>query len=148
MILFSHNVSSDKTDWILTELPLPALSVAFYITRVSSLMNALVWECFREISINVNKLFIMYFVYIRPCRIVVACLFLCPLSFGIKTLLLYFCLFVNHVNKPIIFVFTAFVYYFKNTISIFVTVWMHMKVSEIMNMIRSTFWMLIAYLWS
>ena len=37
-------------------------------------------------------------------------------------LLLYFCLFVDHVNKPIIYVFEAFVCYFKKTISIFVTV--------------------------
>ena len=29
-------------------------------------------------------------------------------------LLLYFCLLVNHVNKPIIFVFGAFAYHFKN----------------------------------
>ena len=36
-------------------------------------------------------------------------------------LLLYFCLFVDHVNKPIIFNFGTFVYYFNNTISIFVT---------------------------
>ena len=32
------------------------------------------------------------------------------------------CLFSNHVNKSLIFVFGAFVYYFKNTISIFVTI--------------------------
>ena len=34
-------------------------------------------------------------------------------------LLLYFCLFVDNVNKLIIFVFGAFVYHFKNIISIF-----------------------------
>ena len=38
--------------------------------------------------------------------------------FFILTLLLYFCLFVNHVNKPIIFVFGAFVYNLKNAISV------------------------------
>ena len=40
------------------------------------------------------------------------------IPFFILKLLLYFCLFVDHVNKPIIF--GAFVYHFKNTISIFV----------------------------
>ena len=44
-------------------------------------MNALVSERLREISINVNKPFIVYFVYDRPCRVVVACLFLCTLIF-------------------------------------------------------------------
>ena len=38
--------------------------------------------------------------------------------FFILTLLLYFCLFVNHVNNSIVFVFVAFVYHFKITISI------------------------------
>ena len=40
----------------------------------------------------------------------------------IMTLLLYFCLLVKHVNKSTIFVFGAFVYHFKNTISSFVTI--------------------------
>ena len=88
-------------------------------------------------SIYVNKLFIVYFVYVRPCRIVVAYLFAYPLFlyctslllvyflipvFFILTLLLYFCLFVNHTNKSIIFVFGPFVYNFKDSISIFVTI--------------------------
>ena len=37
-------------------------------------------------------------------------------------LLIYFCLFVDHVNKSSIIGFEAFVYYFKNTIPIFVTI--------------------------
>ena len=40
----------------------------------------------------------------------------------VSLLLLYFCLLVDHVNKLIIFCFLAFVYDFKNTISIFVAV--------------------------
>ena len=103
---------------------------------ISSLMNPLVGEFFflREIAINVNKLFIVYFVYVRPYRIFLLfiryffytahcyCLFI-SLSpyFFILAMLLYFCFLINHVNKPIIFVFGAFVYYFKNTISIFET---------------------------
>ena len=39
----------------------------------------------------------------------------------VRMLLLYFCLFVDHVNKSIIFVFEAFVFHSNNTISIFVT---------------------------
>ena len=37
-------------------------------------MNAVVGErfCLRGISINVNKLFIVYFIYVRTLRIVVA----------------------------------------------------------------------------
>ena len=37
-------------------------------------------------------------------------------------LLVYFCLFINGVNKAIIFVFGVFIYHFKNTIAIFETV--------------------------
>ena len=87
IILFSHatclhtrltefywtNVSSRTTDQILTETPLPTLP-RFLYPMISSLMNALVGDCFwlRVISINVNNLFIVYFVYVRPWRIVVA----------------------------------------------------------------------------
>ena len=43
----------------------------FYITRISSLMNELVWECLRESSINVNKLLRVfclfgYSIHFRP----------------------------------------------------------------------------------
>ena len=41
-------------------------------------------------------------------------------------LLLYFCLYVNQVNKDIVFVFGAFVYHFNNTISIFVTLFTYL----------------------
>ena len=93
IILFTCNVSSHKTDWILAELPLPALSCLLYL-RVSSLMNAVQEECLclREISINVNKLLLC-------C----CCLFTCwSAFFFILILLIYFCLFVNYVNKPIV----------------------------------------------
>ena len=71
----------------------------------------------REISINVNKLLAVLLlpVFLSAFFIlhfVVACLFLYPLLFYFSKLmlLLYFCLFFDHVNKPIIFVFEAFVY--------------------------------------
>ena len=47
--------------------------------------------------------------------------FLIPFFILFFILLLYFCLFVDYVNRPIIFVFGAFVYHLKNTISLFVT---------------------------
>ena len=118
-------MSSHKTDRILTESLLLGLSCLLYrITRVTSLMYALVLECLCEISINVNKLFIVYFVYVRPCRIVVACLFVYPLFLYCTLLLLVICLspyyfyadvvaiffilYVNHVNRCIIFIFWRF----------------------------------------
>ena len=113
-ILFKRNVSSHKLDWIVFELSLLALSCLLY-RRVSSLMNALEGECLclGEISIHVNKLFMVIFVvYLRyPLRysvvacllvyhlfyidVVVACLLLYP--FFILMLLLYFCLFVLYI---------------------------------------------------
>ena len=69
--------SSNKPDWILSEFPLLALSCLLY-RRVSSLMNTLF---VREISININKLFIVIFVLCLdyPCSVIVACLLVCPL---------------------------------------------------------------------
>ena len=48
------------------------------------------------------------------CLLVICCFML--------ILLMYFCLFIDHVNKPVISVFGTSVYRFKNTISIFVTI--------------------------
>ena len=97
---------------------------------VSSLMCALEEEyiCLREISINVNKLLavlLLPVLFIRYYTALCCCLFasLSPFIFFFILMLLYFCLFVDHVNKPINFVFGAFFYNFKNTISIFVTVY-------------------------
>ena len=99
---------------------------------VSRLMNAFKGECLClcETPININKLFIVMFVFCLrcPCSVVVVrllvdplflhCTLLLPVYFFIRffilMLLLYFCLFVNHVNKPIIFVFGALVYHFNN----------------------------------
>ena len=77
-------------------------------------------------SINVNKLlaalflpvclFIRYFIL----HFVVVCLLLS--SFFILMWFLYFCSFVDHINKSNIFVFGAFVYNYKNTISNFVMI--------------------------
>ena len=99
IILFIRNVSSHKTDWIVSELPLPALSCLLY-RMVNSLMNALKveWICLYEISLNVNKLFIVVFVFLY---VVVAYLLLNP--FFILMLLLHFFLLVNHVNNSIQF---------------------------------------------
>ena len=75
--------------------------------RARSLLNTLEAECFclHEISINVNKLLavllLLLYVYI--------CFLLLNLPFFILMLLLYFSLFIDHVNKFIIFVFGAFI---------------------------------------
>ena len=82
--------------------------------------------CLREIFIIVNKwlalvllpvLLIGYFLY---CTLLLPVYSLIPLF--ILMLLLYFCLIIDHVNKSIIFVFGAFIYDFKNSISIFVPI--------------------------
>ena len=149
--LFTRNVSSHKTHWILSESPLLALSCLLYRV-VSSLMNTLEGEylCLREIPINVNKLLAVLLLHVLfnectwrgislpsrnpykckqiACSFIVAC-FVYMLFFILHLLLFvyffilfYFCLFIDHVNKPIILVFAACVYHFKNTISIFVTI--------------------------
>ena len=115
IILFSRNVSSHKTDlilcelatgWILTELPLLAPYCLLY-RMISSQMNALEGECFclREISINVNSCWhccccMFYSFFILHLLLIVY--FLIPFYF-LPLMWLYFCLFINHVNKSIIF---------------------------------------------
>ena len=116
---------SHKTEWIFSETPLLALSWLFY-DMVSSLINTLRGECLclREIYINVNKLLAVLLLLVYPlffyCTLLLPAKFFIP--FFILMLLPYFCLFVVHVNKTIILVFEAFVYHFKNTIFIFVTI--------------------------
>ena len=82
--------------------------IAFYIIR----LNALEGECFclREILINANK-------QVACSVVVVYCTLLLAVYFLIN-------LFISNVNKTIIFVFEDFVYHSKNTISIFVTIFM------------------------
>ena len=109
IILFTYNVSSHKTDWILSELPL--LYLAFYWKRISLLMRNL-YKCKQVVYVSVFE----YFVYLCPCRVVVACLlayqlFCTPLLFLLVyifvpfftlMLLLYFCLLVDHVIESIV----------------------------------------------
>ena len=91
IILLTRNVSSYKTDWILSEFPL-------------SWSRMLSWNFYKCKQV--------------VCSIVVACLLdyfhacLLLYAFLILMLLVYFCLFVDHVNKPVIFVSGAFVYHF------------------------------------
>ena len=103
IILFTRNVSSHKTDRILYALPLLAPSCLLY-RRVNSMMNALEGEClcFSEISKNVTNLLAVLRLILSP--------------FFTLMLLLYAHLFVDYVNKSIIFVFWAFVYNFKNIV--------------------------------
>ena len=104
------------------------LCFAFYIA--ASQPNECTW---RRMSLPSRNFYICKQV---TCSDVVSCLLVYPLflyctlllpvyffiPFFIPLLLLYFCLFSDHVNKPIIFVFGAFVYNFKKTISSFVTI--------------------------
>ena len=80
IILFTCNMSSHRTDWILSELPLLAMSCLVYCL-VSRLMNAFKGECLClcETPININKLFIV---------ILVCCLH-CPWSVVVVRLLVY-----------------------------------------------------------
>ena len=106
IILFTCNVSSHKTDWILSELPLLALSCLLYC-RLSSLRNALKGECLclLEISVNEKKVvYIIVFVYFVYAILVVLLLhvYLFISIFFILILLLYFYLFIDYVNKFIV----------------------------------------------
>ena len=109
IILFTRNVSSHKTDWILSESPLPTLSCLLY-RMTSNLVDALEREylCLRKISIKVNNTVLWLPVYLFMCFFLNWCccsLFTALTPFFIVMLLLYF-----------------FLYHFKNTISIFVTI--------------------------
>ena len=78
IVLFTRNLSSHKTDWILSELPLPVL-YCHLNRRLSSLEGECLCRC--EISINIKKSFIVIFVLlclIYPCSIFVACLHFYP----------------------------------------------------------------------
>ena len=134
IIRFTHNLSSLKTDWILSESPLLALSGLLYC-MISSLM-----ECpWRRMSFPFPLSLLSLNLY--KCKqmawnVVVACLFVYPLLytalccrlftstslFYTDIVAIFFVFFADHVNKPIIFVFEAFIYHFKNTISILVTI--------------------------
>ena len=116
---------------------------------VSSLINALGGEGFslHKISIKISckqvacSVVVACFVYplFFILYFVVACLLFnspflywcCSCSFTylspffVLKLFLYFCLLIDHVNKPIIFVFGDFGYNIKKTISIFVTICPH-----------------------
>ena len=121
--------SLHTTDRILTESLNPALSCLFY-PMISSLTNALEGGCFclRQLFYKCKQaaglvVVACFYPFFFILHFVIGCLFFRPLIFFfILTFLLYLCLLVNHVNKPIIFVFRALVYYFQNTISIFVTI--------------------------
>ena len=112
IIVFTRNASSHKTDWFISELPLLALSCPFISQTEES--NKCTW---RRISLPFRNLYKCKQV---TCNVVVACLLLNRLF--TQMLLLYSGLFADHVNKPIILIFKAFVYHFKNIIPILVTI--------------------------
>ena len=114
--------SNDTNSWQIATLGLPNLEI-WKATLVSLSMQSN--ECTWRIMLFINKLLAVLLLYIFihffVLHFVVGCLLL-NLHFYILMLLLYLYLFINHVNKPIIFIFESFVYPFKNIISIFVTV--------------------------
>ena len=148
IILFSRNVSSHKTDRILTESHVSSSRTTDRtLTESPHDLFCLLYHkgqqfdkytCMRNTAWNpytCKQVFYVYeyFVYVGPCRVVVVahlsiryirtalcCYLFISLSpyFFILLLLPRVCLFVNHVKKFIIFVFGHFVYHFKNTTSI------------------------------
>ena len=88
IILFTLNMSSHKTDWIIFELPLLALSCLLY-HFLCSLMNELDGECLClwEISINVNKflavLLLLIYLFIRFLNTALCCSLFTSLSLSL-----------------------------------------------------------------
>ena len=86
IILFIRNMSSHKTDWILSKFPLLAWACFLY-HMVRRIMNALEGEylCLRKISINKHVAYsvvlacLFVYPYFFILRFVVACLLLNPL---------------------------------------------------------------------
>ena len=103
----------------------------------SLLMQTICLLCILFTFILAELLLLLYF-SIRYFYTEVCCCLFISLSpyFFILTLLLYFCLFVNLINESIIFGFGAFVYYFKNTISIFIGL---IQFSRIKNFLEISF---------
>ena len=77
----------------------------------------------------------IFFLFLFALTVLLSPVFLLVYPFFILMLLPYFCIYVDHVNMFIVFVFVAFVYIFKwfNTISIFVTICMYLMSSPIFH---------------
>ena len=134
-------MASHKTDWILSELPLPTCSVLSFILLVK-LSNECTWLIdwlFLSLQ-NFHKRKHFVYIILYSCRVVVACLLVYSL-FYIALLLLSAYFFIPLFNtdvianffirwwlsiewtmKSIVFGFSAFVYHLQNTISIFITI--------------------------
>ena len=98
-------------------------------------------------SQNLFACFYPFFLLLDHLLFLLLFLLLNSLLFFLLMLLLYFCLLINHVNQPIVFVFGTFVYYFRNTISIFVTIcytriYIHMSafLPILETLLKRTFW--------
>ena len=92
------------------ESPLPTQSCLSY-RRVRSLMNAFEGEIFSRNLYKCKQ--VAYSVVVAYLLLYLLFILMC---------LLYFCILINYVNLPIIFVFGAFIYHFKDTISIVITI--------------------------
>ena len=101
------------------------LRLAFYIAWSTVWWNRLkknVSAFAKSLWMLTSCCFYPFFLLLDHLLFLLLFLLLNSLLFFLLMLLLYFCLLINHVNQPIVFVFGTFVYYFRNTISIFVTI--------------------------
>ena len=106
IILFKQNVSSHKTDLILSDLLLPAMS-CLLCRLVSSLMNVLEGECLLlcEVSVIVNKSLAVLLLPVLFTRYFLYCNLLLPVYF----LILLFCILMMLVYSFMLFFYTEFV---------------------------------------
>ena len=115
----SHGKQFDECSWRRISLPSRNL---YNCKQVACSIVVTSFVLFRHFLYRTSLLLVYFLIPLFYTDVVVVCLLLYALFISIM-LLLYFCLFVDHVKKPIIFSFGTFVYYFKNTISIFVTLY-------------------------
>ena len=115
--IFKPQLFSSHATCLHTRLTEFLLNQRYLLCRsISILMNALEGEYL------CRQVVYCYFCILFTLSLQCCCwLFICLFSFFIPLLLLYFGIFVDHVNESIIFVFEAFVYLFDNTIFNFVT---------------------------
>ena len=117
IILFTCNTSSHKTDWIRTELLLPAMSWFLY-RMLRSVMIAFEGECLClcEVPVNGSKLLVVFLMPVYPLFYsrLFCCLFTSVSLFYTDVVAIF--LFIHWSYEPIILFFGAFLCHFTNTI--------------------------------
>ena len=133
--VYFTRMSSHKTNWILFESPLLALACLLFcsLIRRISLRNlykckqaaccCYLFMCLSGFLYCTLLLLVYFFSPFFYTVVVLACILLyCRFIFYTDVVAIVICLFVNHINKSIIFVFGAFVYHLKSFISNFVKI--------------------------